>query len=56
MLTDPTLEFVDCILIPKNVDFKVNILNVDFKVNILNVDFAGQLSKNCSKIGRFLFL
>jgi hypothetical protein len=32
MLTDPTLEFVDYILIPKNVDFKVNILNVDFKV------------------------
>jgi hypothetical protein len=38
MLTDPTLEFVDYILIPKNVDFKVNILNVDFKVNISNVD------------------
>jgi hypothetical protein len=31
MLTDPTLEFVDYILILKNVDFKVNILNVDFK-------------------------
>ncbi len=38
MLTNPTLEFVDYKLIPKNVDFQVNILNVDFKVNISNVD------------------
>ncbi len=38
MFTDPTLEFVDYILIPKNVDFKVNTFYVDFKVNISNVD------------------
>jgi hypothetical protein len=38
MLTKSTLGFVDYILIPKNVDFKINNLNVDFKVNISNVD------------------
>ncbi len=36
MLTNPTLEFVDYILIPKNVDFKVN------KVNIFQM-LTGQL-------------
>ncbi len=45
MLTNPTLEFIDYVLIPKNVDFKVNIWNVDFKVNISNVDRSTFLAR-----------